>query len=291
MPNTKDTELETYKRILVAGRTGTGKSTLAWTLPGRKFAYIFDPNALSALKGLDMEYELFLPDIESVDSTLKGFNKGARDDRPTKRKEPTLYNRWGEDINKRFDKGFFDNLDWLVIDSLTFLSKAVMDRQLYINNRYGGVEELADYKVVGSKMAELFGPITSLPLNVFCTAHLQVYQDDRTSKVETQLYLPGRARIMLPLQFTDIFLSHTEDVKDNKKGEPSTKYLIRTKPDARGLQDIRTSIPGLDVHEDVTIHDFTNPTKYGLGKILAREEKRLKGVEKFVETVTAFGKE
>jgi AAA domain-containing protein len=279
MPNAKDASLTAYKRILLAGRTGTGKTTQIWSLPGKKFAYIFDPNALSALAGCDLEYELFLPDIQAVDRTLKGFSKGSRDDRPSRPpKEPTLYNRWGDDINTKFDKGFFNGFDWLILDSLTFLSKAVMDRQLYINNRFGGIEEIADYKVVGSKLAEMFGPITSLPMNIFCTAHLTVYQDEKTSKLETQLYLPGRARVMLPLQFTDIFLCQTTD--DKEKG---TIYEIRTKPDPRGLQDIRTSIPGLATTEDVTIKAFSRPMEWGLGKLLKREQVRTEGLKEFAE--------
>ena len=274
MPNAKDADLTTYKRILVAGRTGTGKSTLIWTLPGRKFAYIFDPNAMSALAGCDLDYEHFLPDIESVDATLKGFNKGARSDRPARLVEPRLYNKWGDNINEKIDKGFFKNYDWLIFDSLTFFNKAVMDRQLYINNRYGGIEEIADYKVVGSKLAELFGSIASLPINLFCTAHLQVYEDDKTKRIETHLYLPGRARVMLPLQFTDIFLSTTGiGGTDSKKGVDETIYRLRTRPDPRGLQDIRTSIFGLETEEDVTIKDWNRPSAFGLGRLLSPQPK------------------
>lgn len=270
MHNTKDATTPIYKKILLAGRTGTGKSTQVWSLPGRKFAYLFDPNSLAALSGCDLDYEIFLPDVEALDATLKGFSKGSKDDRPRTKKEPTLYNKWGEDINLKFDKGFFKDYDWLIIDSLTFLSKAVMDRQLYINNRYGGIEEIADYKVVGSKLAEIFGPITSLPLNILCTSHLTVYQDEKTSRLETQLYLPGRARVMLPLQFTDIFLCQTRDAGGEEKTKGGgTIYEIRTKPDPRGLQDIRTSFHGLQTVENVTIQDFRDPTSSGLGRLLS----------------------
>lgn len=278
MPNTKDQTTPPTKRILLAGRTGTGKSTQIWTLPGRKFAYIFDPNALSALTaqppyrevGCDLEYEMFLPEISDVDTSLKGFNKGSKDDAApgrSKRREPQLYNRWEADVVGRNFAGY----DWLIIDSLTFLTKAIMDRQLYINNRYGGTEEIADYKVVGSKMAEVFGAITGSPINVFCTAHLSVYQDEKTAKIETQLYLPGRARTILPLQFTDVFLAVTKD--DDKKG---TVYEVRTKPDPKGLQDIRTSMPSLETFEDVTVKRFDDrSSEYGIGALLSGRRKNV----------------
>lgn len=277
MPNTKDVEqIPANKRILVAGRTGTGKSTLIWSLPGRRFAYIFDPNALSSLvaqppwrsNGCDLDYELFLPEISDVDTSLKGFNKGSKDDNVRKKRvEPTLFNRWEEDVVTRN----FSDYSWLIIDSATFLVKAMMDRQLYINNRGGGTEEIADYKVVGAKLAEIFNAINSANINIFCTAHLSIFQDEKTSKLETQLYLPGRARTMLPLQFTDIFLTQTKE--DEKRG---TIYEIRTKPDPKGLQDIRTSIPGLDTYEDVTIPVFSERSvEYGLGALLSGRRKNV----------------
>src|SRR5262245_43484201 len=211
---------------------------------------------------------MFLPEITDVDTSLKGFNRGSKDDGvglKKRRIEPHLYNRWEDDVIKRD----FSPYNWLVIDSLTFLSKAIMDRQLYINNRYGGTEEIADYKVVCSKLAEVFGAITGAPINIFCTAHLSVYQDEKTSRIETQLYLPGRARSIIPLQFTDVFLAVTRD--DEKKG---TVYEVRTKPDPKGLQDIRTSIPGLDTFEDVTIQRFDDrSTDYGVGALVSGKRR------------------
>lgn len=277
MPNTKDaTQLPATKRILLAGRTGTGKTSQIWALPGRKFAYIFDPNALSALvaqganrpHGCDLDYELFLPEISDVDTSLKGFNKGSKSDAApgrARRVEPQLYNRWEADVVSRN----FADYQWLIIDSLTFLNKAIMDRQLFINGRYGGTEEIADYKVVGAKMAEVFGAITGAPLNVYCTAHLSVYQDEKTHKISTEINLPGRARTIIPLQFTDVFQATTRD--DEKRG---TIYEVRTKPDPKGLQDIRTSIYGLETFEDVTIPVFGDRSvEYGLGALLSGKRR------------------
>ena len=44
MPNAKDASTPTHRRFLVAGENGAGKSALIWSLPGKKFAYLFDPN-------------------------------------------------------------------------------------------------------------------------------------------------------------------------------------------------------------------------------------------------------
>jgi len=282
MPNAKDATLSTQERILVAGKTGTGKTAQIWTLPGRKFAYIFDPNSMSTLRGCNVDYEEFYPDFLEMDATLKGFNKGSKSDVPRagKKLEPKVYMKWIDDINAKVEKGFFNDYDWLILDSLTFLSKSVMDRQLFINNRYGDIEELGDYRVVGSKMADVFGSISSLPISLYCTSHFTTFQDEKTKKIETQLMLPGKARNILPLMFTNVWLAQTAE------GEKGTvKYEIRTRPDPRGLQDVRSSIQGLQTIEDVTIRGFGDliEGQSGIGALITRAKRSVPPVSKVTQ--------
>ena len=61
MPNAKNAERR-QTGILSVGTTGGGKTTMFSTIPGRKFLYIFDPNAVNTIRGLDIDYEVFLPD-------------------------------------------------------------------------------------------------------------------------------------------------------------------------------------------------------------------------------------
>ena len=115
--------------VMVVGRTGSGKTSQIWTLPGKKFAYLFDPNSVRSLKGCPgLDYEEFYPDFMELDATLKGFNKGAKDDKlsgPASKREPTVYNRWVEHINQLVDGGGLEPYQWLCIDSMTFLTAAL----------------------------------------------------------------------------------------------------------------------------------------------------------------------
>ncbi len=269
MPNAKDAKSgDAHKRILVVGKTGSGKSSQIWSLPGKKFAYIFDPNSLSTIDGADVEYEPFMPDVTELDATIKGFNKGAKSDGLASKREPKVYMRWVDDLNRRVDDGYFKDFSWLIFDSFTFLAKSIMDRQLWLNGRYGDIEDLADYRVVGSKFADVFTSIAGLPINIYATGHFDTYQDDKTKKIETQLRLPGRARGAIPLVFTDTWLTFTEE--DGKGG---LAYKVRTRPEPRGLQDIRCSIPGLNIIEDVTLSSplsAKSEGKQGIGKLLEK---------------------
>lgn len=282
MGNLKDKLLSPYKRILAVGATGTGKSVQPWTLPGRKFEYVFDPNTMAALKGIadqlgidppDIDAEEFYPDIMNLDTTLKGFRTGSKGDKPEdigrtkKEAEPVVYMNFLEDINKRVDDNYFADYDWLIFDSLTFLSKAVMARNMWVNDHYGGIEDLADYRVVGSKLSEVFTSLSSLPINVYMTAHWSSFQDEKTKKIEVQINAPGSSRRMLPLVFTDIW--QTIYLDDG--------YGVRTVPDPRGLQDLRCSLVGLKDIEDVTIDDFSKAEEFGIGAILTEHGWKPKG--------------
>lgn len=267
-----EADVSPFHRIMLVGPTGAGKSAQIWTLPGRKYAYVFDPNTLATVsKCPNLKYVEFLPEFTEMDATLKGFNKNPvtgktyAGDKPAKAKEPTLYMRWVDHINDFEERKRYQEFDWLIFDSLTFVAKALMDRQLYINARYGDIEELGDYRVVGSKLADVFGTISSLPINIYSTGHIQTYEDDKTKKIVTQIMLPGKGRTMLPLSHTDTW--------EARAGEKAGTYEVKTVPESRGLQEIRSSMKGLKPVEDVTIKDFSRADQYGIGALIARSKK------------------
>lgn len=266
MPNAKDAAIASNSTILLVGDTGSGKTSQIRSLPGKKFVYIFDPNALESLRGADIDYEQFLPNSLELDVTIKGFNKGSKSDTSPSKKEPTVYNDFVEDLTKKAEDGFFEPYDWICFDSMTFLQKSVMDRNMYLNNRFGGVEELSDYRIVGSKMSDLMRSITSEPKNILMTGHISEWQDELTKKISTQLNMSGQARTTIPLMCTDIWRTFAESEGDKRK------YTIQTAPEKRGLQCLRSSMGDLKMFEDVTISDFSNAEEFGIGKLLKRSK-------------------
>ena len=269
MPNTRDAETPAYRRFLVVGENGAGKSALIWSLPGKKFGYIFDPNALATLRGLDMDYEAFMPDIDEVQMGLPGFNQGAKKDKIGKVQGPTAYNDWAEHYNKHGEEFFTTGkYDWLVIDSLTFLAQGALKRQMFLNGRQGEVEDRGDYRVVGNTLQSTFQAMAALPINIYMTGHLQTFQDEKTQVIETLLQAPGAARNIIPLVFSEILLAEASVSKDGKP-----QYTVRTTPPQRGFKRIRTSMRGLEPVEDVTIPRFdATAANYGIGKLLKKAQ-------------------
>jgi GTPase SAR1 family protein len=273
MPNARDAfDTPTFQKILVLGKGGSGKTSQFITLPGKKFVYLFDPGSRASIEGIDIDYEEFLPDAGDLDLWLRGFNTGSKSDTPKKgpgiiAPEPRCYFEWAEDFNQRVSDGFFANYAWIGFDSLTLLSKAMMDRQLFLNNRYGGIEDRADYRITGSKIGSVFRSICSMPNNIYATGHLTTFENEKTKILSTEINLPGSARTLLPLLFTNIWEARaTTDGKNN--------YVLITKPEQRGFQEIRTSLLGLNPVEDVVIKDFKTPEKFGIGRMLSVAKNR-----------------
>jgi len=263
MPNAKNDTMPSHERILALGPPGAGKTFQIRSLPGRKFVYFFDPSGKRSIIGADIDYEEFLPDVTETDWTLKGFNKGALSDKPKIKKEPSVYKRWEDDVNARYDSGFFLNYDWVIIDSLTLLSRALMNRVLYLNGRYGDVEDLSDYRVVGNKLSDILVPLTSMPVSLYMTAHTVDRQNDLTKRITTEIDLPGAARAILPKLCSNIWeLRSTTDTQQ--------KYTLLTRSEPRGYAGLRTTIQGLEPLIDITIKDRVRPELSGIGAVLTK---------------------
>lgn len=263
MPNAKNDAVPQHERILVIGPPGSGKTFQIRTLPGKKFVYFFDPSGKRSITGADIDYEEFLPAVSEADWTLKGFNKGSMSDKPKVKKEPTVYKRFEDDINQRYDSGFFDSYDWVCFDSLTLLSRALMQRILYLNGRYGDVEDLSDYRIAGSKLSEILAPIASMKVSLYLTCHAIERQNDTTKRISTEIDLPGAARSILPKLCSQIFeLRSTTDT--------AQKYNLLTRAEPRGYQGLRCTLQGVEPLVDVTVKDRNRPEQSGIGALLTK---------------------
>lgn len=264
MPNARDANTYTAHRILILGDTGSGKTTQLLTLPGKKFAYLFDSNALLSLQGSDVDYEEFLPD--RLNLNVQSLSKDKGGDKVTAHKN-TLYADWQKDFEDRYKDGFFDQYDVIAMDSATTFLDLIMDRTLTINGRAGSWPQQDDYGPQMSTFTNVCRTLTAMGKTIYMTGHLEMKQDELSKRIYRQPMMTGRLRTKIPLLFSDIFIATAEN-----DGKGKINYLLQTVPD-RITTTVRTSLKGLAQMENVTL-DFKVPLEdQGLGLLLKLEKE------------------
>lgn len=264
MSNAKDYTEHTARKFLALGETGSGKTSGFLTLPGRKFAYLFDPNAIETLRGFDVEYEEFLPDDLSLKLTSLSKDtqkKMPADQRPHKEAGAELYWRWEKDFEERMASGFFNNIDAIMFDSFTTLSDMVMDGVLALNGRPGQWPNQDDYGPQMLTLTNIMRTLVSLGKTVYCTGHIETVKDEVLGSIVTQPMMTGRLRKKLPLLFSEILVFSAQT---DMKGE--TSFMVQTRPDRRTAA-VRCTLRNTKLHEDVTIDWAHDPVGQGLGKL------------------------
>jgi len=262
MPNATDAMKSAKHKFLMLGDTGGGKTTQFLTLPGKKFMYLFDPNAILSLRGHDVDYEEFLPD--NLNLSIRSLSKDRGDKLTNYASE--VYNDWQKDFDKKLNDGFFDQYENIGFDSATTFLDLIMDRVLTINGRGGSWPQQDDY---GPQMVGFTGVVrtlASLNKTLYMTGHLETKQDDLTKRILRSPMMTGRLKTKIPLLFSDILICDAEN-----DGQGKINYRLNTVPD-RMTPTIRCSFKGLKAFENVTL-DFSKPlVGQGLGGFVMREQ-------------------
>ncbi len=264
MPNALDLTEPKAHKIYLMGDTGSGKTTQFLTLPGKKFAYLFDPNAILSLRGHDVDYEEFLPD--QLHLQIKPLSKQVAGDKSSVNIQNEVYLAFEKDFQTKIQTGFFDNYQNIMIDSATTLLGLIMDRQLSLNGRPGTWPQQDDYGPQMVVFMNICRTLTSIGKTVIMTGHMEEKKDETTGRMLRQPMITGQLRKKLPLLFSDIFVCESQN-----DGQGNIKHQFQTVPD-RFTPGIRTAMKGLKPFEDVTI-DWTKPIEgQGLGGILSRSK-------------------
>lgn len=256
-------DLEAMRRILVVGDTGSGKTTQFLTLPGRKFAYLFDPAGKESLQGFDVDFVEMLPEQGDLDLAPSSIRKsGVKKVQAIKGHtwSPKLYNKWVEDYKARSFEGY----DWLMIDSVTLLSHALMSAIYHLQEQINRDDERTDYRLAGDKLYSALWELASLPLGLYCTVHQDLRKDQNTAKTQQRMTLPGGARLTVPRLFGHIFICHSNAADGT--------YSVQTRPD-REHPIVKTALRGLALYEDVTIKDWAQPETQGVGRLMKKDSK------------------
>ncbi len=262
MPNARNAQEVTTHKILVLGDTGSGKTSQVLTLPGKTFAYLFDPNAILSLKGHDIDYEEFLPD--RLNLSIKPLAASKTGDK-TSNFSNEEYVRWEKDFQGKVTSKFFDQYDNIVFDSATTFLDLIMDRQLTLNGRPGSWPQQDDYGPQMLAFTSTCRTLMALNKTIYMTGHLEVKKDELQQRIFRSPMMTGRLRTKIPLLFSDIFVCEVDN-----DGRGNIKHRIMTAPD-RITTTVRTAFKGLKPYEDVTIDWTKSPVGQGIGGLILAE--------------------
>lgn len=266
MPNALNQKGVQAHKFLVLGPTGSGKTSQFLTLPGKKFIYLFDPNALLTLRGYDVDYEEFYAQDISLDATSLSKDKGG--DKVTGKSRSEVYLNWEKDFDKKLSEGFFDQYDVIGMDSCTTFLDLIMDRILAINGRPGAWPGQDDYGPQMMTFTNVVRTMAGMGKMIYFTGHLSLEKDELSQTIYRIPVMTGKLKDKIPLLFSDIFAT---DCVTDAKG--NVTYTIQTVSDRR-TPTIRCSLRGLSPHEDVTIDWAKDPVGQGIGGLLNWEQKQ-----------------
>ena len=258
-----------YKRehpsFLMIGPAGSGKTMQLRTIPGKKLVFAFEQNSINSLAGApSISYKLYLPDdVEIATRSLSTKANQSGRVAPEEGTAPTAYENFRQDFNEIIKSEQILGFDVVAIDSLTSMSKAIMDRILYINNRMGCQPQQDDWSAQIVNVENVVRKLSALPIILYCTAHDELKRDELSGRQIMDLVLTGQLKTRVPMLFSDIYKCMS------KSTEEEDRFILMTRPDEQNLR-IRRSFEDVSYYVDATIKDGGEPTKYGLGSVLAK---------------------
>ena len=263
------------RNYLAVGFAGGGKTSLFCTIPGRKFMHVFDPNTLKTIRGQDIDYVEFKPDLLPMDIiSLEGRISSKQISQITDK--PVVWEEFSEFFEESFRSGFYDKYDVIGFDGATMLQAAGLQQIAYTNGRYGKWPQEDDYAPVMQAIENSFINITQMRKSIFLSAHLEDKdtreRGSRNSTSFTRLVLLGRLRTRIPMLFSEILVCSCQSMKEEKSNEVSELFEVQTRPND-AYKTVRCTIRGLGFYEDVTIRDWSRPEKYGIGNLLKKEKE------------------
>lgn len=270
MPSAKDLTPGMNKKILAYGPTGSGKSGLFTSIPGKKFAYIFDESGLDPLVGQDIDYEIFFPDPITVDVVTTPKRAGdPKADKTGVANRPEAYINFRDHIQPFIDNKF-EGYDVIGFLSVTNLGVAIIDRIAAIDNRLDKAYELSDYNLVGITMARLFRRVFTVPNKIFyLEAHSDMVQDELTKKLVNELDIGKRQRREIPKMLSDVWVTHCDTV------ENKPHFTLQTLP-TKDFPIAKNSM-GLNAFLNITMDLTQNRETQGIGRIFQTKGIKLNG--------------
>lgn len=220
-----------WKKILMVGDSGAGKTTASASMPGPVHIADFDGKVVSAAQYL----KTFNPaQLDLVDFTdYSDFGKFSG-------KKITAVEQFNKDIGDFAKQDPFP-FKTIVVDSLTLFSDASMEYLMRLNpgvkrSVTNGVQipALQDYQMARLWFKQIISAMLALPCHIVFTAHIQTEKDELSGQIIRSPMMAGKLSKELPIYFGEVWRAYRDD-----KGE----HWAQTQSDSKFV--CRSQIPGL----------------------------------------------
>lgn len=178
---------------LVLGETGSGKSFLLRT--ARKPVHIdsFDPGGTKCLQKEKS--------TELLDGILADTRFESED-----RLNPSVYQLWKTEFERRRKMGYFDYIGTYVIDSSTSWAEVIMNRLLQKVGLAGQAPRFTkDYTPQKIEIYNMLSLCLDLSCDFILTGHLEQYEDAVDKTIRYRYMVTGKGAIIIPTKFDEIY--------------------------------------------------------------------------------------
>ena len=248
-----------YKiRALLLGESGSGKTTSAISLPGRKLLVDFDGRAES-IAGVDNTDVLRINETDPDKPTAWNEAISLRDE------------IWGKLKTNSFP---YEGVIWEGFSSMT---KFCMNFCLSLRTKTGQLAERGfgdtpaqhHYRPYMAEMSKFIFNCVAMPVHTVYTGHYYTYEDGTTNKVEYWPKLYGNIRTEVGSWFNETYHCYnlTQTIKEGDKQVKKQKYYWQTASDTK-YGFLKSSLNQLGKHWQSPIELDPSQTPWGFEKLL-----------------------
>jgi len=156
------------------------------------------------------------------------------------RLEPSMYQLWKTEFERRRTMGYFDNIGTYAIDSSTSWAEAIMNRILQKAGIAGQAPRFTkDYTPQKTEIFNMLSRCLDLSCDFILTGHLEQYEDAVDKTIRYRFMVTGKGTIIIPTKFDEIYVlvpkETSEDVNYRLLTKNTGTYTARSRLSKGGL--------------------------------------------------------
>lgn len=261
-----------FRNFLLYGDGGSGKTTLAATIPGaRKVLFdSFDPGGYESILNFESVLDVFeWSGAPSIAARTRGIDAAKLDLDPVGQDAAVTYTEWTKEWARREKNKVFAEYDAYVLDSASTLHDLVLRRVIALDGRAGKTPDRSDYIPVTDIMGNIAARAcnkTIVPCHFVLIAHEEAQKCDITGRVMVRPLFPGRLQAKISDLFGEVYHCSADT------GPKGHTYTVQTAPGGLYMKaKTRMGAGGkLAFKEDVTV-DWKKPFReQGIARLASK---------------------